>query len=136
MTTARKKPETLRLRGIAPSITVGDVDTSLKWYRDVVGFVAKETWEKDGELMAAEMVAGSQTLLLMQDDWAKGRDRVKGEGIRLLLDTNQHIDDLAEAIRDRGGVLASEPADKPWGARAFDLVDPDGFKLTVSASFS
>jgi len=27
------------------------------------------------------------------------------------------------AIKGRGGQLASEPADMPWGVRAFDLVD-------------
>ena len=40
---------------------------------------------------------------------------------------------LAGAIRERGGTLASEPADMPWGARAFDLVDPDGFRLTITS---
>lgn len=132
MTVARKKPETLRLRGIAPSITVDDIEESIRWYCDVVGFYAKERWESEGKLMAAELVAGSQSVLLMQDDWAKGRDRKKGEGLRLHLDTAQNVDDLAESIRERGGELASEPEEKPWGARSFDLVDPSGFKLTIS----
>jgi uncharacterized glyoxalase superfamily protein PhnB len=30
-------------------------------------------------------------------------------------------------------VLETEPADMPWGARVFRLVDPDGYKLSISS---
>lgn len=133
MTQTRQRPETLRLKAIAPSLTVDDVAASLAFYRDVVGLHEKETWEEDGRLVGAELVAGSQTLMLAQDDWKKGRDRVKGQGMRFYFLTTQNVDDLADAIRARGGALASEPADQPWGARSFDLEDPDGFRITISA---
>lgn len=136
MTRPRNRPETLRLRGIAPSLTVNDLEASLRWYCDVVGFHRKRVWDEDGRLQGAELVAGSQVLLLVQDDWGKGRDRVKGAGVRLYLETTQTVDDLAERIREHGGVLDSEPRDQPWGARTFNLVDPDGFLLTISSSYS
>ncbi len=127
-------PESLRLRSIAPSLTVKDVRASITWYRDIVGFVVKEEWKHDGKLMGATLVAGSAQLLIGQDDGAKGWDRVKGEGFRLYLNTAQGVDAVANNIRARGGTLASEPADMPWGGRAFSLVDPDGFQLTVSST--
>ena len=130
----RAVPESLRLRTITPGITVDDLDESLRWYRDVIGFTVKELWEVEGEVRGAELVAGSATLLIGQDDWAKGRDRTKGEGFRLYLTTVQDVDGLAAAIKQRGGTLESEPADMPWGGRAFSVVDPSGFKLTVSSS--
>lgn len=133
MTQARKRPETLRLKAIAPSITVDDLETSLSFYRDVVGLHQKEVWEEDGRPVGAELVAGSQTVMLVQDDGARGRDREKGQGMRLYFLTTQNVDDLADAVRERGGTLAAEPADQPWGARSFDLVDPDGFRITISA---
>ena len=40
---------------------------------------------------------------------------------------------MADFIKSRGGTLASEPAYMPWGARAFDLLDPDGFQLTITS---
>ena len=133
MTVQRQKPETLRLNAIAPSMTVDDCERSLAWYRDVVGFHPKQVWEHDGKVMGAELVAGSQTLMIFQDDWKKGRGRSKGQGIRLFLLTNQDVDELADGIRERGGVLASEPRDADWGARIFELADPDGFLITVSS---
>ena len=126
-------PRTLRLSSIAPGITVNDLQASLSWYCDVVGFTAVDKYEDEGEVRGAMLVAGVARLMLSQDDWAKGRDREKGQGLRLYLSTTQEVDDVAEAIKGRGGELASEPADMPWGARAFDLVDPDGFLLTISS---
>jgi uncharacterized glyoxalase superfamily protein PhnB len=131
--TARKKPETLRLRDISASLTVNDLQASIAWYRDIVGFTLGETWERDGKVAGAELIAGSATINLSQDDWARGRDRVKGEGFRLYLHTAQDINVIATRIKAHGGTLASEPADQPWGSRTFNLVDPDGYKLTISS---
>ena len=130
---ARRQPETLRLKSISPGITVDDVSTSLKWYCDVVGFHVAERFERDGELVGAALIAGVSLLMLSQEDGAQGEDRVKGQGLRLYLTTSQEVDAVAAAIKSRGGMLASEPAERPWGARAFDLVDPDGFQLTITS---
>ncbi len=125
--------EHLRLRSISPALTVGDIDASLAWYRDVVGFHVQETWEHEGRVGGAALAAGTARLLLVQDDWAKGRDRVKGEGFRLHMATADDVDEIAARIEERGGTLESPPADLPWGPRAFSLVDPDGFKMTISS---
>lgn len=128
----RREPETLRLRTVAPSLTVNDLAKSLDWYCDVLGFVVKERWEHEGQLAGVELTAGSVSLYIGQDDWKKGRDRVKGEGFRLYCTTTQDIDRLAQSIRDKGGRLLQEPHDEPWGGRAFAVSDPDGFKITIS----
>ncbi len=133
MSTDHDSPETLRLHGISPSLTVGDIEASLAWYRDVVGFHVRETWEDEGTVGGAALIAGEASLLLVQDDWAKGRDRVKGVGFRLHMTTGSDVDELAAAIEQRGGTLESPPADMPWGARAFSLEDPDGYKITIAS---
>ena len=40
---------------------------------------------------------------------------------------------VAAAIKARGGELDSEPTDRPWGARDFSVVDPDGFRISISS---
>jgi uncharacterized glyoxalase superfamily protein PhnB len=132
--TFRAEPETLRLQAIAPSLTVDDVDASLAFYRDIVGFTVNELWENEGTVMGADLVAGTAHLLIGQDDFAKGRDRPKGVAFRLYFATTQSVDDVATAIKSRGGTLESEPADMPWGGRAFSMVDPDGFNITISSA--
>jgi uncharacterized glyoxalase superfamily protein PhnB len=127
----RKGPETLRLRGAAPGFTVNDIDKSLAWYRDVLGCIVEERWESDGKLMGVSMLAGSVSFMLSQDDWKKGRDRAKGEGVRIYCTTVQDVDTLARQIKARGGTLTQAPRDQPWGMRDFALVDPDGYKVTI-----
>lgn len=129
----RKSPETLRARRVTAGLTVGDLQKSIGWYRDVAGFFVGELWMHEGKVQGAELLAGSARLFLGQDDWAKGRDRKKGEGLRLHLATAQDIDQLAAGIKQRGGKLDSEPADMSWGTRQFSFTDPDGFKFTISS---
>ena len=70
----RKKPETLRLRNVEPGLTVNDLQRSLAWYRDVLGFMEGERWEHDGKLAAVSVVAGTVTINCPPADWANGRD--------------------------------------------------------------
>ncbi len=124
--------ETTRLRSAGPSFTVNDVEKSLAWYRDVLGFALKERWEEEGKLLGVEMAAGDVSFMLAQDDWKKGRDRAKGEGVRIYCTTDQDVDQLAARIKANGGTLAREPADQ-WGSRNFALEDPDGYKITIGS---
>ena len=111
---------------------MNDIDTSLAWYRDILGFKVKQRWEDEGELMGAEMAAGDVSFYIGQDDWKKGRDRAKGEGFRMYCSTTQDIDALAGRIQAARGRLAEAPYDQPEGGRALTVVDPDGFKITIS----
>lgn len=129
----RKQPETLRLREIMPAITATDLQASVAWYRDILGFtVAEEYKDKEGRVMGVQLKAGAVQLMLGQDDFAKGRDRQKGAALRFFCTTAQDVDQLAAAIKERGGKLAHEPTDQPWGTRDFGVVDPDGFNISIS----
>jgi uncharacterized glyoxalase superfamily protein PhnB len=125
--------EALKLSESSPSFTVNDLQKSLAWYRDVLGFAVEERWEQEGKLMGVSLRAGSVTFMIAQDDWKKGRDRKKGQGFRLYCTTTQDVDALADGIKARGGKLEQEPRDQPWGSRDFALTDPDGFKITIGA---
>ena len=130
----RQQPESLRLRSAGPSYTVSDIHRSLAFYLDVLGFTPGERWEEAGALKGVELMAGNVRFWLGQDDWQKGRDRVKGLGFRMYCATNQDIDALAARVRSGGGQLTEEPRDQPWGGRAFAVRDPDGFAITFSSS--
>lgn len=128
----RKQPETLRLRAMMPAITATDLQASLAWYRDVLGFTVAEEYKNEGRVMGVRLQAGTVQIMLGQDDFAKGRDRQKGAGLRFYCTTAQDVDQLAAAIKERGGQLTHEPTDQPWGTRDFGVVDPDGFNISIS----
>jgi uncharacterized glyoxalase superfamily protein PhnB len=130
--TAGTEPEPFTANTLSASLTATSLQTSLAWYRDVLGFTVARTFEREGTMFAASLRAGVVAVLLTQDDGARGSDRVKGEGISLRLTTDQNIDELARRIRERGGVLESEPTNMV-GVRMFRLRDPDGFKLVISS---
>lgn len=129
----RSQPESFRGRDLSASITATDLQKSLAWYRDVVGFTVQQEHEREGKVVAVSLVAGGVRLVLGQDDGAKGWDRVKGEGMSFMITTAQDVDELAAGIKERGGTLEAEPSDMPWGPRLFRLRDPDGFRIAISS---
>jgi uncharacterized glyoxalase superfamily protein PhnB len=128
----RTQPESLRAKSIAASLTVNDLPKSLAWYRDVVGFTVDEEYQREGKLQAVSLKAGDVRILLGQDNGAKGWDRAKGVGFSMMLTTSQDVDAIATRIKENGGTLESEPADTPWGVRAFRVKDLDGFLYAIS----
>lgn len=127
----RQRPETLRLRAFQPGFTVNDLEQSMRFYQDILGFIVAERWSDAGVLRGVTLKAGLCQLGLSQDDWTKGRDRKKGEGVRIWCGTAQDIDALARRIKAAGGRLTEEPKDQPWGMRRLSIDDPDGYHLTI-----
>lgn len=115
---------------VSPGLTVNDLARSIAFY-EALGCVVTERWENEGTLRGVMMGGGAVNIGLSQDDWKKGRDRVKGVGVRLWLVTKQDIEEVAGRARAAGIQLDSEPHETDWGSRMFELTDPDGFKLTI-----
>jgi len=131
--TEKKGSGAFEASALMASLTVKNLQASLAWYRDVLGFGESERHEREGVLRAVSLKAGSVEILIGQDDGAKGTDRVKGQGLSLQLTTSQNIDEIAARIKASGGVLESEPMDMPWGARVLSVRDLDGFKFVISS---
>jgi uncharacterized glyoxalase superfamily protein PhnB len=124
--------ETLRLRATNPIFTVTDLERSIRFYSDVLGFVVSDRYHgSDGALQGVMLKAGVCELGLSQDDWAKGRDRQRGVAVRIWCTTAQDIDALAQRIKARNYSLKQEPRDESFGGRSLTLDDPDGFHLSI-----
>ncbi len=116
------------------SLTCKDVEASLRWYNEVLGFTVGQSFERDGKVAGGVIAAGEIRIVLNQDDGKLGWDRIKGQGLLLQINVSSpaDVDAAAERIRAAGGVILSEPEDRPWGVRMFQFKDPDGFKLGIS----
>ena len=121
---------TLQAKPISPTLTVDDVKQSIKFFESL-GFSVTERWDEPGEPLGAMLQAGDASIGVSQDDWKKGRDRQKGVGMRLYIGTSQNVDQLATRAKAAGLKLDSEPYDTEWKARAFDVTEPSGFKITI-----
>lgn len=124
--------ETLKARGLMPSLTVNDLQRSIHFYTEGLGFKVSEEMKEEGEVRGVMLEAGSAVVGLSQDDFAKGRDRVKGVGIRLYFETEQNIEALARQANAAGVKLDHGPGPLPWGPVAITATDPDGFKVTIA----
>jgi uncharacterized glyoxalase superfamily protein PhnB len=116
------------------SITCKDLQASIRFYRDAIGFAVAQTFENDGKVAGAIIAAGDCRIVLNQDDGKLGWDRIKGQGFYLQINVAgaADVDGAAARIAAAGGTLLDQPADRPWGARMFQFKDLDGFKLGVS----
>ncbi|OFW05851.1 MAG: hypothetical protein A3H96_15610 [Acidobacteria bacterium RIFCSPLOWO2_02_FULL_67_36] len=126
-------PQTaLQAKTITPSLTVDDLQKSIRFFEGL-GFGVEERWEEDGVLKGVMLLGGDARIGLSQDDWKKGRDRKKGVGMRIFVETAQDIDGLAARAKAAGITLDAEAHDTPWGSRAFEVTEPSGFMLTISS---
>ena len=123
---------TLKARSLSISLTVADLARSTRLYTEGLGFVLQQEYKMDGKVVGVMLESGGSGLMLGQDDFAKGRDRVKGVGIRLYVETEQDLQALANQARAAGLSVEGDPAPLGWGPMGFALTDLDGYKVTVS----
>ena len=124
---------TLRGTTVMPSLTVNNLQQSLDFFAGL-GFEVEDRWEDNGVLLGAMLRAGEARLGLSQDDGKKGRDRIKGVGVRIYIEANDDIDQVAKRAKASGITLQAEPHDTEWGTRAFEVTEPSGFLLTIGSA--
>jgi uncharacterized glyoxalase superfamily protein PhnB len=121
------------LRGkLSVAISANDVQRSLDFYVKGLGFTEVERMENNGALQGAMIAAGDAYLGVSQDDFSKGRDRKKGVGLSIHIETPQDLKALAQRAKQAGIAFDKELGPLPWGAIGFSLKDPDGLTLFVS----
>ena len=124
---------TLAATSVMPSLTVNHLQKSLDFFSGL-GFEIEERWEENGALQGAMLKAGNARVGLSQDDGKKGLDRVKGVGVRIMVEASDDINVVAARAKAAGITLSKEPHDTEWGARAFEVMEPSGFALTIYSS--
>lgn len=130
-------PDTNTLRGksVMPSLTVNNLQQSERFFT-ALGFEIEDRWEENGVLLGLMLKAGEARLGLSQDDGKKGTDRVKGVGVRLYIEADGDIDQVAARAKAAGVALQCEPHDTEWKTRAFEVTEPSGFLLTIASPAS
>ena len=80
------------------------------------------------------MRRGGSELAVVAGDWPRqqyGLDLGNGPRFEMYVYVDD-VDQLVAELRAEAVRVLKDPADMPWGARMFRVLDPDGYKLSIS----
>jgi lactoylglutathione lyase len=124
-----------QLNKITPNILVADVDKSVVFYRDVLGFVVEDTVPDKSPLVFAIVKSGNVQIYLnapgpAMEEYPALKGRPLGGTLTLFIE----VDDIRgsyEQLKDRVQVVM--PIEKKWyGPTEFAFLDPDGYIITFA----
>jgi catechol 2,3-dioxygenase-like lactoylglutathione lyase family enzyme len=116
----------MQILGSATTFQVSDLEASLKFYRDVLGFQEDFRFGEYAGIHLSEL----HLHLCAHTFWAKP---VGGGQVSIFCD---EVDPYCSQIRVLGANIRLEPTDEPYGMRDFVVSDLDGNLLTFGRSLA
>jgi catechol 2,3-dioxygenase-like lactoylglutathione lyase family enzyme len=114
---------TAEFLGVIPELPVPDVDASLAYYRDILGFrIEGRHLGETGEVEFGSVLRGRTNIYI-----SKKNDPIAKSYCWIGVD---EVDDLCATLTANGARVVEGPADKPWDYRQFTLEDINGHSLT------
>jgi uncharacterized glyoxalase superfamily protein PhnB len=133
---SRRNDVTIAMRGLCPLLQVFDMATSLRFYRDILGFVEVEKSGQGDDVGWAWLRHGDAALML-NAAYDEGQRPSAADPIRQAAhaDTVLYLgcEDLegVYAYLVGKGVKAKPPKIAPYGMKQLYLTDPDGYGLCL-----
>ena len=117
-------------------LAVADVDRSLAFYRELIGFEVEATY--DDPPYATLTLAGTRLSLAEQGHAAEDRpgvtmtapeDAAKANVVLVVEVDDAHA--VYAELEAKGARFLAEPYKPPWGGCRFFCVDPDGYLVEI-----
>jgi catechol 2,3-dioxygenase-like lactoylglutathione lyase family enzyme len=124
-----------QLTSLSPNLIVADVERSIAFYRDVLGFTVEQTVPDAGPFVFAIVKSGAVELMLNAPGPAvEEYPAFKGRPIGGTLTLFIHITGIHAAYEAlRAKVTVVLPLEKKWyGVTEFAITDPDGYVITFA----
>jgi catechol 2,3-dioxygenase-like lactoylglutathione lyase family enzyme len=118
-----------KINSILPVLRVADLDRSVRFYEDTLGFAVAWRAPNDGGGENCMLSTGSVSLLLSTGPHLGDTPRFTGT----LYFDGSGVEQLYEAIKDRVTLVWPLGVMK-YGSREFGFRDPDGYLLAASES--
>ncbi len=116
---------------ISPILHVRDVDLSLAFYTQILGFAGHGGLPGiDGETVYAEAYLGAARLMLVRCD--PHRDQASRADLYLTLPESADIDRFYADLLAREVAILDPLHEELWGDCAFSITDLDGSRLTFA----
>jgi len=118
---------------IAPVLNVTDIDASVNFYTQKLGFKHDFSLPgPDGENAFAFVSMGEGVTIGLSKDPAATPHRVEGVDLMIYIPEEIDIDTFYKDVTAKGITPATELKTQYWGDRTFSLHDLDGFRLTIA----
>ena len=117
----------VKLLGAAAIFSVADVAVSIAYYRDVLGFAVEFEW--GAPVSYACLCRDEVALQLAASELA---ERPAGQSALSIFVAD--VDALYAELLARGARITAPLADRPYGMRDFNALDPDGNTLVFGMS--
>ncbi|HVE80228.1 MAG TPA: glyoxalase superfamily protein, partial [Gemmatimonadaceae bacterium] len=117
---AAAAPSAVELEGATPILSVTNIEASLAYYVDALGFGVQ--W-RQGDFACVRR--GAAALMLCGGD--------QGHAGTWVYVGVSDADALHDEVRARGAIIRHPPTNYPWGARELHVTDPDGHVLRLGA---
>lgn len=124
------------MKNIMPALAVKDIEASVTFYTEVLGFTTAFTLPgEDGKLVHASVARGDTSIMFGRVDTSEAHDQGPlGRGVVLYatVDDDEDIDAYFARVKRGGAQIMQEPTDQFWGHRDWGIADPDGYLIWVS----
>jgi len=126
----------LKLDGFG--IFVKNMETMIRFYRDVLGFKIKESYDTSNVYLEKD---GTLFLLYGRGDFEKMTKRTFGYGeninghyeIALSVESYEEVDLTFKELIAKGAISVMEPTTEPWGQRTCYIADPEGNLIEIGS---
>lgn len=112
-------------RNVRPSIIVSNLNQSLEFYKEVLGFEAVTTMGEPPTFAIIQKDEVSVTLLEHGNVYDVGDC-----GVNMYIDVT-HVEELYRSCSDSGISISHPLTVHPWGMKDFVVVDPDGHQIAL-----
>jgi uncharacterized glyoxalase superfamily protein PhnB len=118
---------------VTPILCVNNVEKSLKYYKDILGFSIEWFWSEDkgfnkGTASFASVCRGDIGYFLAEQ--CQGNP---GAWSSLFLENLDELEVLYQEYLKTGADIIEPPEDKPWGMREMLVQDLDGNKFRIGS---
>ena len=124
----------MRIRSTAPHLLVSDLQRSVDWFVNVLGFKRPTLWGEPPEFAMPKR----DGFIVMLEQRAGVAPRPHGAlGCTDAYFWIEGVDDFASELSQAGADVVEQPVDRPhYGMREFSVRDPDGHLLVFGEDIS
>jgi uncharacterized glyoxalase superfamily protein PhnB len=115
------------VRQLRPLLAVSDIQRSVEYYRDRLGFALTGQAENEGKLFWCSMERGGSAIMLQQAEDEDGPAEGRGRGISFYFDCDDA--DVVYAELTSRGLHLSPPTIAYYGMKQVVVPEPDGYYL-------